>query len=107
LSTPASDEAKSAEATADKPTNKIAPADATTVSGTVTGFWGFDPFSGPTLRLQDTPGKDWKLVSTDPLIAGKDQHVLLTATGTACLETVKLDPGPNSAFGTAKEQTFK
>jgi hypothetical protein len=95
------------KASADKPANKIAPAEATTISGTVTGFWGFDPFSGPTLRLQDTPGKDWKLVSTDPLIAGKDQHVLLTATGTACLETVKLDPGPNSAFGAAKEQTFK
>src|SRR5882757_3997721 len=99
------DETKSAAA--EKPTNKIAPAEATTVSGTVTGFWGFDPFSGPTLRLQDTPGKDWKLLSTDPLIAGKDQHVLLSATGTACIETVKLDPGPNSAFGGPKEQTFK
>jgi hypothetical protein len=106
---PPTDEAKedAKSAAAEKSPNKIAPADATTVSGTVTGFWGFDPFSGPTLRLQDTPGKDWKLVSTDPLIAGKDQHVLLTATGTACLETVKLDPGPNSAFGNAKEQTFK
>jgi hypothetical protein len=101
----AKEEAK--PASPDKPANKIAPTDATTVSGTVTGFWGFDPFSGPTLRLQDTPGKDWKLVSTDPLIAGKDQHVLLAATGTACLETVKLDPGLNSAFGAAKEQTFK
>jgi hypothetical protein len=103
----AKEEAKPAEAAAEKPANKIAPADATTVSGTVTGFWGFDPFSGPTLRLQDTPGKDWKLLSTDPLIAGKDQHVFLSATGTACLETVKLDPAPNSAFGGAKEQTFK
>jgi hypothetical protein len=102
----AKDEAKPAAAP-EKPPNKVAPAEATTVSGTVTGFWGFDPFSGPTLRLQDTPGKDWKLLSTDPLIAGKDQHVLLTATGTACLETVKLDPGPNTAFGGAKEQTFK
>jgi hypothetical protein len=100
------DEVKPAAA-AEKPANKIAPADATTISGTVTGFWGFDAFSGPTLRLQDTPGKDWKLVSTDPLIAGKDQHVLLSATGTACLETVTLDPAPNSAFGGAKEQTFK
>jgi len=107
----ANDEAKPAAAAAATATeqtpNKVAPAEATTVSGTVTGFWGFDSFSGPTLRLQDTPGKDWKLLSTDPLIAGKDQHVLLSATGTACLETVKLDPAPNSAFGGAKEQTFK
>jgi hypothetical protein len=107
----AKDEAKpaagAAETVTEKTPNKVAPAAATTISGTVTGFWGFDSFSGPTLRLQDTPGKDWKLVSTDPLIAGKDQHVLLSATGTACLETVKLDPAPNSAFGGPKEQTFK
>jgi hypothetical protein len=107
LSASANDKDEAKAITAEKPANKIAPADATTISGTVTGFWGFDPFSGPTLRLQDTPGKDWKLLSTDPLIAGKDQHVLLSATGTACLETVTLDPAPNSAFGGAKEQTFK
>jgi hypothetical protein len=83
------------------------PSDDTTVSGTVTGFWGFDPFTGPIVRLQDTPGKNWKLASTDPLIAGKSQHVLLTATGTACLDTVKLDPGSNTALGSPKEQTFK
>ncbi|MGH9595745.1 MAG: hypothetical protein ACRD3K_03005, partial [Edaphobacter sp.] len=87
----------------EKPAGKLDP----TVTGTVTGFWGFDKFTGPTLSLQDTPGKDWKLVSDAPLIAGKDQHVLLTATGTACIETVELDPGANTAFGKAREQTFK
>ncbi len=78
----------------------------TTISGTVTGFWGFDPFTGPIVRLQDSPGRGWKLASNDALIAGKNQHVLLTATGTACIETVKLDPGPNSAFG-PREQPFQ
>src|SRR5258707_1945565 len=78
-----SDEAKPAATTATETTpNKISPTEATTISGTVTGFWGFDSFSGPTLRLQDTPRKDWKLLSTDPLIDGIDQHVLLSATGT-------------------------
>jgi len=95
------------KANQDSEDKKLTPADTTTVSGTVTGYWGFDKFTGPTLRLQDVPGKGWKLVSSDPLIAGKDQHVLLTATGTACLDTVKLDPGANSAFGSAKEQKFK
>jgi hypothetical protein len=83
------------------------PSNDTTISGTITGFWGFDPFTGPIVRLQDTPGRNWKLASTDPLIAGKNQHILLTATGTACLETVKLDPGPATAFGASKDQTFK
>ncbi len=83
------------------------PSNDTTISGTISGFWGFDPFTGPIVRLQDTPGRNWKLVSTDPLIAGKNQHILLTSTGTACLETVKLDPGPVTAFGASKDQTFK
>ena len=104
---PASATDEAIPGTTEKTPVKLDDADATTVSGTVTGFWGFDPFTGPILPLQDTPGKDWKLVSTDPLIAGKDQHVSLTSTGTACLQTVKLDRGPNTAFGSPKEQTFK
>ena len=83
------------------------PSNDTTISGTITGYWGFDPFTGPTVRLQDTPGKEWKLATSDPLIAGKTQHIILNSSGTACLETIKLDPGPNSAFGGPKDQTFK
>jgi hypothetical protein len=78
-------------ATPERPTTGTAPVDATAISGTVTGFWGFDPFSGPILRLQDTPGKDWKLVSTDPLIAGRENRLTLSSTGTACVDKIVLD----------------
>nr|WP_216843130.1 hypothetical protein [Granulicella sp. S190] len=61
------------------------------VTGTITGFWGFDAFKGPTLQLQDTPGKDWKLADDDVLIAGRENHLMLSSTGTACLDTVSLD----------------
>jgi len=62
-----------------------------TVMGTITGYWGFDPFKGPTLQLQDSPGKDWKLAASDILIAGRDNHMSLSSTGTACIDTITLD----------------
>src|SRR5271170_3092993 len=62
-----------------------------TITGTITGFWGFDRFKGPTLNLQDTPGKDWKLGSDDILIAGRENHLSLSSTGTACVERITLD----------------
>ncbi len=62
-----------------------------TITGTITGFWGFDPFKGPTLDLQDTPGKGWKLADDDVLIAGRENHLTLSSTGTACIEKISLD----------------
>jgi hypothetical protein len=67
------------------------PATTNTITGTITGFWGFDPFKGPTLDLQDTPGKDWKLGDGDVLIAGRENHLTLGSTGTACIERISLD----------------
>ena len=72
-----------------QPTDAAAPK--TEITGTITGFWGFDPFTGPTLPLQDVPGTGWKL-ATDPfLIAGRDSHLTLTSTGTACIDTITLE----------------
>lgn len=62
-----------------------------TVTGTIKGYWGFDPFTGPTLKLQDVPGKGWKLAQDDVLIAGRENHLTLTSTGTACINTIALD----------------
>src|SRR5271168_423457 len=67
------------------------PATTKTITGTISGFWGFDPFKGPTLDLQDTPGKDWKLADGDVLIAGRENHLTLSSTGTACIEKISLD----------------
>jgi hypothetical protein len=63
----------------------------TPVTGTVTGFWGFDPFTGPTLPLQDVPGTDWKLSTDSVLIAGRDNHLTLSSTGTACIDSITFE----------------
>jgi hypothetical protein len=67
-----------------------------TLTGTVSGLWGFDHFTGPTLPLQNVPGKGWKLVTTDPLIVGQDNHLTLTSTGTACVQAVISDSVPGT-----------
>jgi hypothetical protein len=77
--------------TAEAVTSAARPATTNTITGTISGFWGFDPFKGPTLDLQDTPGKDWKLADGDVLIAGRENHLTLSSTGTACIEKISLD----------------
>jgi len=83
--------------------NKAATAPPTpgTVTGTVTGQWGFDAFTGPTLQLQNTPGKDWKIAADDPLIAGRENHLLLTSSGSACIQNITLDVPPGKQVETS------
>lgn len=77
---------------ADKSAAAVLPETGTNaVTGTISGYWGFDPFTGPTLQLQDNPGKDWKLGASDILIAGQENHLSLSSTGAACVDTITLD----------------
>ena len=86
------DATKPGEAEKTHPVAKpVADAATNAVTGTISGYWGFDPFKGPTLQLQETPGKDWKLAASDILIAGQENHLTLSSTGTACVDTITLD----------------
>jgi hypothetical protein len=67
-----------------------------TITGTVEGFWGFDHFVGPTLTLQQTNGKNWKVVGDTQLLAGQDNKLTLKGDGAACVEHIAL----SSAEGT-------
>lgn len=85
------DETKTQAAGPKQPTDPGAPN--TPVTGTITGFWGFDAFTGPTLPLQDIPGTDWKLATDSVLIAGRDNHLTLSSTGTACIDSITFERG--------------
>ena len=70
----------------------------TILTGTIEGMWGFDPFTGPTLPLQQFPGAGWRILSDsaksgdpDTLIVGHPNHLQLTSTGTACVQSVSLE----------------
>ncbi len=77
------------------------------ITGTLTGFWGFDSFKGPTLDLQDTPGKDWKLAEGDTLIAGRENHLTLSSTGTACIDKISLDTAAGKPLETQWKSAAK
>jgi hypothetical protein len=74
-----------------------------TIIGTINGYWGFDPFQGPAVQLQNTPGKEWKLASDDVLIAGRENNLTLSSSGTACIQEVSLD----TVAGKLVETTWK
>ena len=80
---------KSDQSVSKEPTDPSAPH--TPVSGTVVGYWGFEPFTGPTLPLQDFSGTGWKLSSEGVLIAGRENHLNLASTGTACIDTIAVE----------------
>jgi hypothetical protein len=61
-----------------------------TITGQISGYWGFDHFDGPQVTLQQVDGKDWKIVSKTPLMAGQDEKFTLNGDGTACVEHIKL-----------------
>lgn len=81
--------------TGSTPAISIAPPDTSIITGTIEGMWGFDHFTGPTLPLQQLPGTGWRVLSSnaDPetLIVGHPNHLQLTSTGTACVQSVTLE----------------
>lgn len=77
------------------------------VTGTITGYWGFDPFTGPTMQLQTVPGKDWKLAADDVLIAGRENNLSLSSTGTACVQSITLDTAEGKQDKTEWKQADK
>src|SRR5580698_6428947 len=61
-----------------------------TITGIVRGYWGFDPFEGPTITVQQVKGKDWKIVDSAQLLVGQDSHLTLKGDGSACVEHISL-----------------
>ena len=76
--------------TAAKTQAKIGTSTDLTVTGTVRGYWGFDAFEGPTLTVQQVDGKGWKIVGDTQLLAGQDNHLVLTGEGTGCIQHIAL-----------------
>jgi hypothetical protein len=76
-----------------KPDVKIGTTTDLTITGTVRGYWGFDPFEGPTITLQQVRGRDWKIVDNAQLLAGQENHLTLKGDGSACIEHIALTSG--------------
>lgn len=91
---PLQDESADTDTTgAKKPEVKLGSSHDLYVTGTIHGYWGFDPFDRPTLTLQQVDGKDWKVVGDTQLLAGQEDHLTLKGDGTACVQKIVLTTG--------------
>ena len=60
------------------------------------GFWGFEPYEGPTFHLINVHAKSWELAAGDEaaLIVGRQDTVHLQADSVSCVDAIMLkDPG--------------
>jgi hypothetical protein len=65
------------------------------VQAMLKGYWGFDPYEGPTFRLINVHSKSWDLAAGDEsaLIVGRQDTVHLQADSVSCVDAIMLkDP---------------
>jgi hypothetical protein len=67
------------------------------MSATLHGYWGFEPFSGPTFDLRNAPSAAWRAAKGSTLVAGRDNGVELNGGVAACIESVMLQRGSGPA----------
>ncbi len=61
------------------------------ITASVRGYWGFDPYAGPTFKLADAgSATDWKLADADrhALVVGRDDELHLSSEAAACVDAV-------------------
>lgn len=65
---------------------------ANAIEGMLHGTWGFDPFEGPRINLQNAVGATWHLAAGDEqsLVAGRDATIRLEGAAASCLDSLKL-----------------
>jgi hypothetical protein len=66
------------------------------VHASLKGYWGFEPYEGPTFRLINVHANSWELAAGDEaaLIVGRQDTVHLQADSVSCVDGIMLkDPG--------------
>jgi hypothetical protein len=65
------------------------------VQGQLRGYWGFEPYDGPTFTLRNARATAWELAAGDEsaLIVGREDTVHLRADSVSCVDNIMLkDP---------------
>jgi hypothetical protein len=62
------------------------------ITGTLRGFWGFEPYGGPTFRLRTSRAVHWMIPAAEQsaLIVGRDDSFHLQGECAVCVENVTL-----------------
>lgn len=64
------------------------------VHGTLKGYWGFEPFSGPAFQLVNARAESWRLAADESAaIVGREDTIHLQASSVSCIDRVMVrDP---------------
>jgi hypothetical protein len=65
------------------------------VRGSLHGYWGFEPYEGPTFQLVNTHAENWQVPDQDKgsLIVGRENTINLKAGSVSCIDDIMLrDP---------------
>jgi hypothetical protein len=67
------------------------------LTGTLHGMWGFEPYTGPNFHLQNAQTTKWELAATDThaLVVGREDTLHFTSGNAMCVDsiTAKTDSG--------------
>jgi hypothetical protein len=79
-----------------------------TVRATLQGYWGFEPYQGPSFQLRNARTNTWALApdDADGLIAGRQDSIHLHTDSVSCLDTIMLKD-PNGKELKAEWKTVK
>ncbi|QNI32041.1 hypothetical protein H7849_24035 [Alloacidobacterium dinghuense] len=67
------------------------------MTGTLHGMWGFEPYTGPSFHLQNAQTTKWELAATDThaLVVGREDTLHFTSGNATCVDSImaKTDSG--------------
>ncbi|MCD2324316.1 hypothetical protein LQ953_09860 [Sphingomonas sp. IC-56] len=64
------------------------------IEGQLTGYWGYQPFTGPRFKLQFPTAEAWKAgADATSLVIGRDNGLTLTGPAPACVSSVSMRMG--------------
>jgi hypothetical protein len=65
------------------------------VEGRLQGQWGFEPYTGPTFRLDNARGQAWQIAPDEDqaLTVGRESTLHLQAKAVGCVQSVQLQSG--------------
>jgi hypothetical protein len=61
------------------------------VKASIRGYWGFEPFAGPVVRLQGAHAQTWKIADADEnsIVVGREDTLRLEADDASCVDGIE------------------
>jgi hypothetical protein len=72
------------------------------LTGTLRGMWGFQPYTGPSFHLQNAQTTKWELAATDThaLVVGREDTLHFTSGNATCVDSITAKTGSGKEIKT-------